>query len=66
MSGILTSSTIALTTVVTVFATAFPEVGQAISPAFEGGNEFAAYTLGLLISIPGLALLTVIASCARD
>ena len=66
MSGILTSTTIALTTVATVFAATFPELGQAIAPAFESGNEYAAYTLGLLISIPGLALLTVLAGGARD
>lgn len=66
MPGILSSSTIALTTVATVMAASFPEVGQAISPIFESGNEYAAYSLGLLVSIPGIALLTVLAGAARD
>lgn len=66
MSGIISSATIALTTVVTVFAASFPEVAQAVAPVFETGNEYAAYSLGLLISIPGVALLTVIAGAARD
>ncbi len=66
MSGIISSATIALTTVATVFAAAFPEVSHAVAPIFESGNEYAAYSLGLLVSIPGLALLTLIAGAARD
>ena len=66
MSGLLTSSTIALTTVVTVFAAAFPEVGQAVGPLFETGNEYAAFSIGMLVAVPGLALLTLIAGAARD
>lgn len=66
MSGIISSTTIALTTVVTVFAAAFPEVPQAIMPVLENGNEYAAFSLGLLIAIPGLLLLTVLAGAARD
>ena len=66
MSGLLTSSTIALTTVATVFAAAFPEVGQAFSPLFETGNEYAAFSIGMVVAIPGLALLTLIAGAARD
>jgi hypothetical protein len=66
MSGIITSATIALTTIVTVFAAAFPELRQAIAPALESGNEFMPVCMGLLIAIPGLLLLTVIASAARE
>lgn len=66
MSGIISSATIALTTVITVFAAAFPEVSHAVVPLFESGNEYAAYSMGLLIAIPGLMLLTVIAGAARD
>lgn len=66
MAGILTSTTIALTTMVTVFAAAFPELPQALAPVLESGNEYTAYTLGLLVSIPGLALLTVLAGLGQD
>lgn len=66
MSGIITSATIALTSVATVFAASLPEVSQALAPIFESGNEYAASSLGLLISIPGIALLTLIAGAAHD
>jgi len=66
MSGIITSATIALTSVATVFAASLPEVSQDLAPIFESGNEYAASSLGLLISIPGIALLTLIAGAARD
>lgn len=66
MSGIFSSATIALTTVVTVFAASFPEVTHAIAPVLESGNEYAAYSLALLVSIPGIALLTVLAGASRD
>jgi len=66
MSGIIGSATIALTTAVTVVAASFPDIGHAAAPIFECGNEYAACSLGLLISIPGLALLTLIASAARE
>lgn len=66
MSGIISSATIALTTIITVFAAAFPEISQAVAPALEGGSEFMPVCLGLLIAIPGLLLLTVIASAARE
>lgn len=66
MSGLLTSTTIALTTIATVFAATFPEVSHALAPIFETGNEYAAFSLGILVAIPGLALLTVIAGAARN
>ena len=66
MSGIIASTTAALTTAVTVLVATFPEANLAFTPLFEPGNEFAALTAGLLISIPGLALLTIIAGAARD
>lgn len=66
MSGIISSTTLALTAVVSVFATAFPEVQQAATPVFDAGNEFATYALGLLISISGLAVLTMMTGLARD
>lgn len=66
MAGIVGSATIALTTVVTVFAAAFPEVTQALLPFTENGNEYATFSIGLLIAIPGLLLLTVIAAAARE
>ncbi len=66
MSGIISSATIALTSIATVLAASLPDVSQAVAPIFEGGNEYAASSLGLLISIPGIALLTLIASAARD
>lgn len=66
MSGLLTSTTIALTTVATVFAATFPEVGQSFSPLFETGNDYAAFSLGMLITIPGLALLTLLAGASHD
>jgi hypothetical protein len=64
--SVIGSATIALTTVVTVFAAAFPEVTNAVLPLLEDGNEYAAYCMGLLITIPGLMLLTVIASASRE
>lgn len=66
MSGIISSATIALTTTVTVFAAAFPEVTNAVLPVFESGNEYTAACLGILIAIPGLLLLTVLAAAARE
>ena len=66
MSGIIASTTAALTTAVTVLVATFPEANLAFAPLFEPGNEYAALTAGLLISIPGLALLTIIAGAARD
>ena len=66
MSGLLTSTTIALTTIATVFAATFPEVSHALAPIFETGNEYAAFSLGILVAIPGLALLTVISGAARN
>lgn len=65
MSGIISSATIALTTIVTVFAAAFPEISHAVAPFVEGGNEYTAYCLGLLAAIPGLLLLTVLAGASR-
>lgn len=65
MSGILSSATIALMTIVTVFAAAFPEVSLALAPVFETGSEYTAAALGLLIAIPGLLLLTVLAGASR-
>lgn len=64
--SIFGSATIALTTIVTVFAAAFPEVSHAVLPLLEDGNEYAAYCMGLLVTIPGLMLLTVIAGAARE
>lgn len=66
MSGIIASATAALTTAATVIVATFPEVNLALAPLFEPGNEYAALTAGLLVSIPGLALLTIIAGAARD
>jgi hypothetical protein len=66
MSGIISSATIALTSVATVFAASLPEISQALAPVFENGNEYAANAMGLLIAIPGIALLTLIAGAARD
>jgi hypothetical protein len=66
MSGIIASAAAALTTAATVLVATFPEASQAFAPLFEPGNEYAALTAGLLVSIPGLALLTVIAGAARD
>ena len=66
MSGIISSATIALTSVATVFAASLPEISQALAPVFENGNEYAANAMGLLIAIPGIALLTLVAGAARD
>lgn len=66
MSGLITSTTIALTTVATVMAASFPEVAQSIAPIFDTTDEYTAVSMGILISIPGLALLTILASAARD
>ncbi len=64
--SVISSATIALTTVVTVFAAAFPEVAHAVAPLLEDGNEYAVFCMGLLVTIPGLLLLTVIAGAARE
>lgn len=64
--SVIGSATIALTTVVTVFAAAFPEITNAVLPLLEGGNEHAVYCMGLLVAIPGLMLLTVVAGAARE
>lgn len=67
MSGIVTATVAAAaTTAATVIAATLPEVSLAFAPLFEPGNEYAALTAGLLVSIPGLALLTLIAGAARD
>lgn len=66
MSGLLTSTVLGLSTIVTVFAAAFPEAGYALAPLFESGNEYAAYTLGLVVTIPGLVALTLVAGLGRD
>ncbi|MEQ1718383.1 MAG: hypothetical protein ABL907_20770 [Hyphomicrobium sp.] len=67
MSGIVAlTAAAAVTTTATVVAAASPDITAALQPFFEGGNEYAATTLGFLISIPGLALLTLIAGAARD
>ncbi len=66
MSGIIASAAAALTTAATVLVATFPEASLAFAPLFEPGNEYAALTAGLLVSIPGLALLTLIAGAARD
>lgn len=65
MSGIVCSATIALTTIITVFAAAFPEIVHALAPFVEHGNEYAAYCMALLIAIPGLLLMTVLAGASR-
>lgn len=67
MSGIATlTAAAAATTAATVLAATLPEASQAFAPLFESGNEYAALSLGLIVSIPGLALLTLIAGAARD
>ncbi len=66
MSGIITSATIALTSVTMVLAASLPEISQSLAPIFENGNEYAANAMGLMIAIPGIALLTLIAGAARD
>lgn len=64
--SVIGSATIALTTVVTVFAAAFPEITHAVMPLLESGNEYAVYCMGLLVTIPGLLLLTVVAGASRE
>ena len=66
MSGIISASAIALATLVTVLAATIPDISGAISPVFDVNNEFVTGSLGLMISIPGLALLTLIAGAARE
>lgn len=64
--SVIGSATIALTTAVTVFAAAFPEVTHAGLPLVEDGNEYAVFCMGLLVTIPGLMLLTVVAGASRE
>jgi len=67
MSGIIAvSAAAAVTTIATVFAATLPEAQMIFSPLHETGGEYAAFYLANLVSIPGLALLTLIASATRD
>jgi hypothetical protein len=66
MSALLTSTTIALLTISAVFAATFPDLANSLAPIFDTGNEYAAFSIGMLVTIPGLALLTLIAGATRD
>ena len=67
MSGIVFASTAAaLTTVATVMIATFPEVSQAIAPVFETSHEYAVTSVAIIFAVPALALLTLLATAAKD
>ena len=63
---IIGSAAAALSTAATVIVATLPEAQAILSPLTEGGAEYATTAIGMLISFPILAVLTVIAGSARD
>ncbi len=63
---IIGSAAAALTTAATVIVASLPEAQALISPLTEGGSEYATAVVGMLISFPILAVLTVIAGSSRE
>ncbi|PPC83745.1 MAG: hypothetical protein CTY31_01810 [Hyphomicrobium sp.] len=63
---IIGSALAALTTVTTVVVATLPEAQMLLSPLTEGGHEYAAVSAGLIVSLPILAVLTLLAGSAKD
>ena len=67
MSGIIiASATAALTAAATVVVATLPEAQALLSPLTSGGSEYATTVVGMMISFPVLAILTVIAGSSAD
>lgn len=60
------ATTAATATIATLIVTTMPEARDVLSPVLESGNEYTMVAGSLLLSLPALALLTILAVAGRD
>lgn len=63
---IIAAAATAITTVATVVVATLPEARDLLSPLTEGGSESLIATVSVLLSLPMLAVMTVLATSGRE
>lgn len=63
---IAAAATAATATIGTLIVAIMPEARDVLSPVYEGGSEYTVVASSLLLSLPALALLTILAVLGRE
>lgn len=66
MAGIIGGIIAGVTTFAAVTLAAAPEAKDALSPLFEAGHEYTVLSVAIVFAVPALALLTLLATAAKD
>lgn len=66
MSGMAGSANSGVTTFAAVTVAAVPKTKEALSPLFETGAEFTLVSVAIVFALPAAAVLTLLATAAKD